>query len=150
MLQLDLCDYCNAYIVVKGTITVTDPNNAYDEKLAFRNNAPSISCISKINNTLLDNVEDLDIVMRMYNLIEYSKKYSKTTQSLWNYYRHEPNSGAVGNINYSIRSTKSSDYKTSITGKLEGNNTEKETEIVVPFRHLHNCWEILDIPLTVK
>ena len=150
MLQLDLRDYCNAYIVVKGTITVTDPNNAYDKKLAFKNNIPFISCISKINYTLLDNVEDLDIVMHMYNLIESSKKYSKTTESLWNYYRDEPNSGAVGNINYSIRSSKSFDYKTSITGKLEGNNTEKEIEIVVPFKHLHNFWEILDIPLTVK
>ena len=150
MLQLDLRDYCNAYSVVKGTITVTDPNNAYDKKLAFKNNTPFISCISKINYTLLDNVEDLDIVMHMYNLIECSKKYSKTTESLWNYYRDEPNSGAVGNINYSIRSSKSFDYKTSITGKLEGNNTEKEIEIVVPFKHLHNFWEILDIPLTVK
>ena len=58
MLRSDLCDYSDAYIVVKGTITVTDPNNdAYDNKLAFKNNEPFISCISKINNTLIDNAE---------------------------------------------------------------------------------------------
>ena len=64
MLQSDLCDYSDAYIVAKGTINVTDPNNdAYDTKLALKNNAPFISCISKINNTLIDNAKDLDIVM---------------------------------------------------------------------------------------
>ena len=61
MIQSDLCDYSDAYIVVKGTINVTDPNNnAYDKKLAFKSNAPFISCISKTNNTLIDNAEDLD------------------------------------------------------------------------------------------
>ena len=91
MLQSDLCDYSDAYIFVKGTITVTDLNDdAYDKKLAFKINAQFISCISKINNTLIDNAEDLDIVMPLYNLIECSKNYSKTTGRLWNYYRDEP------------------------------------------------------------
>ena len=64
MLRSDLCDFSDAYIVVKGTITVTNPvNDAYDKKLAFKNNAPFVSCISKINNTLIDNAEELDIVM---------------------------------------------------------------------------------------
>ena len=86
MLRSDLCDYSDAYIVLKGKITVTNPdNNAYDKKLSLRNNAPFLSCISKINNTLIDNAEDLDIVMPMYNLLEYSKNYRKTTGSLWNY-----------------------------------------------------------------
>ena len=58
MLTSDLCDFRDAYIVMKGTITVTNPdNNAYDKKLAFKNNAPFVSCISKINNTLIDNDE---------------------------------------------------------------------------------------------
>ena len=83
MLQSDLCDYIDVYIVLKRTITVTDPNNnAYGKKLALKNNAPFISCISKINNTLIDNADNLDIVTLMYNLIEYSKNYSKTTGSL--------------------------------------------------------------------
>ena len=71
MLRLDLCDFNDEYIVVKG--------NAYDKKLASKNNVPFVSCISKIN-TLLDNAEDLHIVMRMYNLLKYSKNYSKTTR----------------------------------------------------------------------
>ena len=78
----DLCDYSDAYIVVKGKITVTNPNNnAYDKKLALKNNAPFLSCISKINNTLIDNAEDLDIVIPLYHLLEYSKNYRKTTGS---------------------------------------------------------------------
>ena len=95
MLRPDLCYYSDEYIVAKGDIAVTNPaNNAYGKKLGFKNNALFISCISKINNTLNDNAEDLDIVMPMYNLFEYSKNYRKTTGSLWNYYRDEPNSGA--------------------------------------------------------
>ena len=101
MLRSNLCDYSDAYIVVKGDITVTRPNNTdqYDKKLAFKNNAPFISCISKINNTLIDNAEDLDIRMPMYNFLKYSKNYRKTTESLWNYYRDQPNSETEGNIN---------------------------------------------------
>ena len=67
-----------------------------------------------------------------------------------NYYRDEPNSGADGendSINYSIENSKSFEYKTSITGKLEGNNTEKQAEIVVPLKHLSNFWSTLDMPL---
>ena len=93
MLRFDhLCDYNDAYIVVKGKITVTNPNNnAYDKKLVLKNNAPFFSCISIINGTLVENAEDLDVVMPIYNLIEYSKNYRKTTGSLLNYYRDEPN-----------------------------------------------------------
>ena len=59
MLRSDLCDFSDAYIVVKGTITVTNPDkNAYNKKIGFKYNAPFVSCISKIDNTLIDNVED--------------------------------------------------------------------------------------------
>ena len=85
--------------VVKGKITVTDPNNdANDKKLALKNNALFTSCISKINNTLIDNVEDLDVVMHMYNLLEYSNYFSKTTASFWDYYRDEPNNDIMVQI----------------------------------------------------
>ena len=149
MLQSGLCDYSDAYIVVKETIAVVRPNNnAYDKKLAFKNNAPFISCRAKINNTIIDNAEDLDIVMPMYNFIEYSQKYSKTSGSLWNYYKDEANSGAEGKINYSIKDSKSFNYKTSIKRKLENNNVEKENvKIVVPLKYLSNFWRTLDIPL---
>ena len=109
-----------------------------------------ISCILKLNNTLIDNAEDLDIVIPMYNLLEYSKNYRKTTGGFWNYYRDKPNSGLGGDnnsVNYSIKDSKSFDYKTSITGKLEGNNSEKEVEIVVPLKYLNNVWRTLQIPL---
>ena len=84
----------------------------------------------------------------MYNLFQYSKNYSKTSESFWNYYRDESNSGEVGNINYSIKGSKSFDYKTSITGKLENNNAEKEgVEIVVPLKYLSIFWRTLDLLL---
>ena len=72
MLRSDLCDYSDAYIFVKGIITIEgdDDNKKRDKKLSFKNNASCRSCISKINNTFIDNAEDLDIVMTMYNLLE--------------------------------------------------------------------------------
>ena len=66
ILRSDLCGFSDAFIVFKGTITVADPNDAnYGKNLAFKNYAPFISCISKINNTLIDNAEGLNIVMSM-------------------------------------------------------------------------------------
>ena len=118
MLRSDLCNFTDAYIVVKGRITVADPNDAnYDKKLALKNNAPFTSCILKINNRLTDNVEDLDVVIPMHNLLECSKN------------RDEPNSGIDGknnNVSYSIKDSKSFDYKTSITGKIKGIKRTKE------------------------
>ena len=111
-----------------------------------------IVALQKLIITLIDNAEDLDIVMPTYNLIGYSKNYTKTTGSLWNYYRDEPDSGSdgVGNnrINYSIKDSKSFDYETSITGKLEGDNVEKvDAKIVVPLKHYSNFCRTLDISL---
>ena len=86
----------------------------------------------------------------MYNFLEHSKNYSKTTESFRNYYRDESNSGLGGNnnnVNYSIADSKSFNYKTSITVKLEGNNAEKEVEIVVPLKYLSNLWRTLNTPL---
>ena len=78
MLRSDLFDFSGAYIVVKGEITVTDPGNAKRNKaVAFKNNAPFINCILKINDVQTDNAEYLDVVIPMYNLVEYSKTYKK-------------------------------------------------------------------------
>ena len=151
MLRSDLCDFNDACIVVKENIvdrkaftandfdepnntaanetaTNTANNNAYGEKkFVFKNNAPFINCISKINVVQIDNTEDLDVVMPMYNLLEYSKNYRKTTGSLWNYYRDEPNSGINGGINYSIMGSKSFDYKANfIEGGVTQNNLTKK------------------------
>ena len=83
MLRSDLSDYSDAYIVIKGTITVEGDNDAKTRniKLIFKNNTPFTSCISKINNTLIGNAENLDIVMPIYNLLEYSGNYSMTPRS---------------------------------------------------------------------
>ena len=81
MLRSNLCDYADAYILVNGTITVTAPagaNNIRDKKnrkLIFKNNGPFVSCITRINRELIEDADDLDILMPMYNLLEYSKNY---------------------------------------------------------------------------
>ena len=76
MLRLELCDFSDAYITAKRKITNPN-NNAYDKKLALKNNAPFTSYISKFNKTLIDNAEAFDIVMPIYNLLEYSKIIEK-------------------------------------------------------------------------
>ena len=82
MLRSDLCDFSDTYIVVKGDTTVTDPGNAKRNKaVAFKNNAPFINCILKINDVQTDNAEYLDVVIPMYNLVEYSKTYKKNKQN---------------------------------------------------------------------
>ena len=99
MLRSDLRDFSDAYIVVKGDITVTNPNNAKrNNAVAFKN--------KKINGIKIDNAEDFDVAMLMYNLLEYSKNYKKKTGSLWNYYRDEPSNPLSTN-------SESLKYKTS-------------------------------------
>ena len=86
MLRSNLCDYAGSYILVKGTITITGvgdnagerQQDERDKGVIFKNCAPFTNCISRINNIDIDNVQDIDIVMPMYNLIEYSDNYSKT------------------------------------------------------------------------
>ena len=80
LLKSNVCDYSDAYILVKGNITVTA---APATQGTFKNCTPFIKCITKIDGTTIDDVEDLDLVMSMYNVIEYSSNYSKTTGSLW-------------------------------------------------------------------
>ena len=92
LLKSSLCDYSDAYIAVKGTITVSNTETAaaqsYGNKvLAFKNCAPFTDFISETNNTEIDNAKDIDEVMNMHNLIEYSKNYSQTSVSLWKYPR---------------------------------------------------------------
>ena len=91
MLRSSLCDYGDAYILVKGKITITGAGadaaarqaDERDKGVIFKNCAPFTNCISKINNTQVDNAKDIDIVMPMYNLIEYSDNYSERSGSLW-------------------------------------------------------------------
>ena len=175
MLRSDLCNYADAYIVVKGDITLTKTNgrgiiDIRNRFLAFKNNAPFTNCISKINNVLIDNAEDLDIVMPMYNLLEYSKNYKKTTGSLWNYYRDELSydTNDNNNLNKNAINSESFKYNTNITGSTyiadvriadyAGNQVnnpaydadksgKKESEIVVPLKYLSNFSRTLNMPL---
>ena len=99
MLRSNLCDYADAYILVKGTITITGDGDDDEEKQAdernkgiiLKNCAPFTKCISRINNTDIDNARDIDIVIPMYNLIEYSDNQAKTSRSLYQYYEDDPN-----------------------------------------------------------
>ena len=141
MLRSDSCDFSDAYIFVKGTITIVRPNNAKRNKsVAFKNNALFINCISKINDVKIDNAEDLDVLMPMYNLLEYYKNYRKTTGSLWKYYRDEP----IDPLSF-----ESFKYKKSITGNTYNINVSEagydpnkvgknETEVVIPLKHSSN------------
>ena len=152
MLRSDLWDFNDVYIIVKGTITVVRQNGAKRNKaVTFKKNAPFINCISKINSVKIDNAEDLDVVMPMYNLLEYSKNYKKATGTLWNYYRDEP----TNPLSSKLESLK---YKTRITGNTynigvgaegyDANEAGKnETKVVIPLKHLSNFWRNLNIPL---
>ena len=129
MLRSDLCNFNDAYIFVNGDIIVEGDNDANkrSKNLAFKNNAPFINCISKINVIKTDNAEDLDVVMSMCNLREYSKNCRKITGSLWNYYRDEPSNPLSSN-------SESFKYKTSIVGKTPEDNDS-----------LSNFWRSLHI-----
>ena len=114
------------------------------KKLVFKNNAPFINCISKINGIKIDNAEDLDVVMPMYNLLEYSKNYRKATGSSWNYYRDEPNSSVgASNITHSILNSESFDYKANFMENSVTNNnlTKNNVKVVIPLKYLNNFLE---------
>ena len=121
MLKSSLCDYSDAYILVKGTITISGSGadaaarqaDKRDKGVTFKNCAPFINCISEINSTQVGNAKDIDIVMPMYNLIEYSDNYAKATGSLWQYFRDEPNNN--------LADSESFKSKIKITGKTPNN-----------------------------
>ena len=119
MLRSSLCDYSDAYILVKGNITVNNTaadgaaTNNTNKKVIFKNYSPFTNCISKINNTQIDNAEYIDIVMPMYSLIEYSDNYSKTSGSLWQCCKEIPIIDNDGDI---------ADFKITITGQTAANS----------------------------
>ena len=154
MLRSNLCDYSDAYILVKGAITVrafgvnNNANNIRDKRnrpVILKNNAPFISCITRINGELIEDADDLDVVMPMYNLLEYRKSYRKTTGSLYNYYRDELSDNAdddnFGNIK--VVNSNTFKYKNKIIGKTYNvnagadgydvnKNGTQEVELAIP------------------
>ena len=168
MLRSNLCDYSDAYILVKGTITVTAPganngaNNIRDKRnrpLILKNNAPFVSCITRINGELTEDAHDLDVVMPMYNLLEYSKNYRKTIVSLYNYYRDElPNDDNDNFANINVVNLEAFKYKNKITGNTYNvdaaaqdydvnRNGTQEIELAIPLKYLGNFWRALSLPL---
>ena len=169
MLRLSLCDYSDAYILVKGIITVTAPgvnnnaNNIRDKRnrpLILKNTAPFVSCITRINGELIEDADDLDIVMPIYNLLEYSKNYRKTIGSLFNYYRDELSDDADDNNfdNIKVVNSNTCKYKNKIIGNMYNVNADddgydvnkngtEEVELDIPLKHLGNFWRALNIPL---
>ena len=169
MLRSNLCDYSDAYILVKGTITVTAPganngaNNIRDKRnrpVILKNNAPFVSCITRINGEIIEDADDLDIVMSMYNLLEYSKNYRKPIGSLYNYYRDESSDDADNNNfdNIKVVNSNTFKYKNKITGNTYNvdagaqgcgvkKNGTQEIELAIPLKYLANFWRALNIPL---
>ena len=166
MLRLDLCDYADAYILVNGIITVTanaGANNIRDKndkKLILKNNAPFVSCITRINGELIEYADDLDIVMPMHNLIEYSKNYKKTIGSLYNYYYRDELTNDNNNIfaNRNVVNSNAFKYKNKIIGNTynvdaasagydANKNGTQEVEIAISLKYLGNFWRALNIPL---
>ena len=128
MLKSILYDYSDAYILVKGRISITGAGyNAAarqtDERnkgVIFKNCTPCTNCISEINNTQIDNAKDLDVVMPTYNLIEYSDNYSKTSRGFSQYLRDEPNDN--------LTDSESCKSKTKITGNTPADGNKKDVE----------------------
>ena len=154
MPRSSLCDYRDAYILVKGNISVNNnagagavANNT-NKKVIFKNCAPFTNCISKINNTRIDNSEYIDIVMPMYNLIEYSDNYSKTSGNLWQYCKEIPaviNTGTIADFD-GTNATDSFNFKTKVTGQTNIDGIIN-VEIMVPLKYLSNFWRTLEMPL---
>ena len=150
MLRPSLCD---AYILVKGTITVAKtgtaaaPNNA-DKKVIFKNYVPFTSCKSRINNTQIDDSQYIDVLMPMYHLIEYSDNYSKISGNLFHFCRDVPTvdeaDGEITDFTEANATTDSFNLKVKLTGQT-GNNGTKHVEIMVPLKYLSKFWRTVEM-----
>ena len=155
MLRSSLSDYSDPYILVKGNITVSNnagvwlAANNINKKVIFKNCAPFTNCISKINNTQIDNVEYVHIVMPMYNVIEYSDSYSKISGSLWQYCREIPAADDADNIVHinGANATDSFNFPTKITGQTNNKGRIDNVEIIAPLKYLRNFWRTLEMLL---
>ena len=147
ILRSNLCDYADSYIIVKGKITITGEGadtaaeraDERDKGVTFKNCAPFTKCISRINNTDIDNVPDINTIMPMYNVIRYSDNYSKTSGSLWQYYKDDPNDNLANSESFKA--------KVKITGKTPNNGNTKDIEIIVPLKYLSNFWGTIEMLL---
>ena len=144
-IKSSLCDYSDAFILVKGDLTVNAENTTV---VAFKNCAPFFKCKTKINQVFIDEANHIYIAMPMYNWNEYSDNYSEASESLSLFKRDEV---PANNTNLSVDNSKSFKYKARLVGKAVNadnrNNFVKNTEIVVPLNYLSNFWRSLEISL---
>ena len=141
LLESNLCDYSDAYVLVTGNITAT-PNNAATQ-VVFKNCAPFEDCRTEINDTFVDYANFRNITMPMYNLIEYSDNYSDTSGSLWDFKRNE----IVDNVNMTNDNAPSFEYKASLIGNTGNDGTKNGVKIAVPLKYFSNFWRSLEMPL---
>ena len=147
MLQIYVIIVIDILLEKGGTKTAEGTNNVnkWNKMLTFKNNVPFRSCISTFSNIFINNAEDLDIVMLMYNLLEYSSNYSMTSWSLWNYCRHEVNDGVNENNNddYRVNKEKTAkckyfEYKTKVIRSTPADDRTLGIDIMVPLKYLIN------------
>ena len=157
-LESSLCDYSDAYILVKRTITFTKTvaaagDNPIQRKqpldaatqVVCKNCAPFEDCRTEINDTFVDYADFINITMPLYNLIEYSDNYSDSSGCLWYFIRDEINNNEhVTNDNNALLFK----YKTSIIGNTENNGTKNEVKVALPLKYLSNFWRSLEMALT--
>ena len=147
MLRSSLCDYSDAYILFKGTISIAkqteaNPNNG-NKELVFKNCAHFTDCVSEINNTQINTAENIDVVIPIYNLIKYSDNYSKTSGRLWQYYGDErvlTDAGAIANF-HAANNSALFKSKQKIPGKTSDGYT-KDVEIMVLLKYLRRTLEM--------
>ena len=142
-------------MLVKGTITVqnTAANgvaaNKANKKVIFKNCAPFNNCISRMNNTEIDDAQYIDVVIPMYNVIEYSDNYSKTSGILWKHCGNVlivNNDGAITDFTEANATIDSFSLIENLTGQKDNNGT-KNVEIKISLKHLSNFWRTLEMPL---
>ena len=137
----NLCDYSDSYILVSGNIKFADV--AANTNVVFKNCAPFIRCVTHINDEHVETAENLDVIIPMYNLIEYSDNYADSSGSLYQFKRDESLMNGAGNPNnVAIDNSTSFKYKANRLGKAadaDGNDRSlKNTKIVVPLKYLSN------------
>ena len=148
VLKPNLCDYEEAYILVDGTIRAANNVNN-NTRLALKNCAPFTKCNLEINDEHVDTAENLDIVMLMYNLIEYSDNYQDSSATLHQYKRDEPQDNLANNL--ATDTSSSFKYKFNLLGNpnIVDNVARRNVKIVVPLKYLSNFFRSLEMPLII-
>ena len=129
MIQPNLCDYSDAYILVTGDITAANGNA--NTRVAFKNCSPFRRCVTHTNDEHVGTTENVDIIMPMYNLLEYSANYADSFGSLWQFKRDELQIG-IAILEVSVDSSLSFKYKANLLESPAANGVLKNATMAVP------------------